>query len=272
MWLLQSRYSEAAQRNYPTTVTSITTEFKRRLQANDDAAWNELERDFGALITAGIRNEGCGRFHQATIQDLRQEALASLAKCIGNFDARQEGSFSAWLFNFGRNAARNERRKRTAVKRGGGTGPVAIEGDVPDPCDPGESREFSAFDAEVFRAKVMRAVRIVEGRLPLFQFQIYYMKVASGTAGIDLAAQYGLSQATITRHQRHVRDLLRKEIARSVREFSWNTGELQALSDHGLDRAGESEFDDALSGILRSGQGKSETASGPCTTVGLGSG
>jgi RNA polymerase sigma factor (sigma-70 family) len=227
-------------------MTLISKEFKRRLAAGDEQAWRELDRDFGRFITAGIK---CvGQASPLTVQDLKQEVLATLVDSIAKFDTRRGTSFSAWLYTFGRMAAQNYRSKYMAQRRGGGHRPEPLEDAA---AETRHDPEFAEFEREVFRAKVMRAVRRVEGLVPLLEFQCYYLKVASGRNGSEIATKLAVSGATVSRHQTKLRAMMRAEISAAVEAFSWEETEVRELSARGLDRDDYLAFDDALSDVLR---------------------
>ncbi len=227
----------------------LSTNLLMRLKAKDHTAWYELWDVFGTSIERMVGSIARRYFGQETIQDIGQETLARVYAEIGRFDVTRGVKFSAWLYGIARHVVLTEITRRSAQKRGGGVRPISLS---EDGVIEAASLEDAPADIEasVFRAKVVKAVREVEARTDQLAFESYRMKLLQGQSGREIADNLGVSEPTVSRYLRKVRDDLRQEIARAVAAYSWTPTEESQASDAGLDRLGAEEFDEALIAIL----------------------
>ena len=106
------------------------------------------------------------------------------------------------------------------------------------------------YEAEVFRAKVYAAVRMVERECEFTEFTIYRMRVFDGMSGKDVAESVGTSEPTVSRRLTKVRDLLRRRLAEVVATYSFTTDEQAEAERNGLalspNKADDAMFDEAI--------------------------
>lgn len=148
------------------------------------------------------------------------------------YDPARGARFSTWLLAIAKHTLGDEIDKRMALKRGGGkrgsefdeTWMGAGEGTTPD----------GNYEAEVFRAKVYAAVRMVERECEFTEFTIYRMRVFDGMSGKDVAESVGTSEPTVSRRLTKVRDLLRRRLAEVVATYSFTTDEQAEAERNGL--------------------------------------
>jgi len=225
-------------------MAQLQTDLVKRLQANDSQAWYELWDTFGPTIERMVHSIARRVFTQETVADLRQETLLRLSSEIGRFDHSRGVKFTTWLYGIARHVVLNELTFRNAKKRNSGVKPASIE--AMEGFDPESDDVPVEFEASVFRAIVFKAVEIVQGRVDLMAFEAWQMKALDDKNGKDIASELGVSEPSISRYLRKVRDELRQEIARSVAAYTWTQSEEERVYASGLDKSEDDAFDEAL--------------------------
>lgn len=233
-------------------LSNLTTRFVGRLRARDPEAWFELWETFGPVLRAQIGRWGYGWIGPETVQDVSQETLAALSDSIDRHDPAKGARFSTWVLAIAKHVLGDELDRRMAKKRGSGKKPTTLNeswsgrasGPAPD----------ADFEAAMFRAKVEAAVRKVERSTDFLDFSIYRMRVVDGRSGKEVAADLGLSEPTISRRLKKVRDALREQVAAVLATFSFTPEEIEEARRNGLElnpsKADDSSFDEALADIL----------------------
>lgn len=232
---------------------SLSTRFIGRLKARDPDAWFELWEIFGPVLQATLRRWGRGRFGPETVRDLSQDTLAALADAIDRHDPSRGVRFSTWLLAIARHVMGDEIDRRMARKRGSGRRTSSLdESWMGEAGGQGPDEEY---EAAVFRAKVAAAIRKVERESDFLDFSIYRMRVFDGRPGRDVAADLGISEATVSRRLARVRDALRRRVAEVVATYSFAPEELAEAERNGLplnpNKGGDALFDEALAEIYR---------------------
>lgn len=232
---------------------NVNTDLLLRLKANDSTAWYELWEVFGPAIERIVGSIANRYFSQETVKDVSQETLARVYKEIARFDMQRGVKFSTWLYAIARHVVLAELTHRSAQKRGGGMRPASI--DDMEGFDPEADAELPVeFEASVFRAKVLKALRTVEARSELLEFEAYRMKLLDEMQGKDIADQLGVSEASVSRYLKRTRQSLREEIALAVATYSWTTEEEAEAASAGLEKADDDAFDSALADVFRSAE------------------
>lgn len=226
----------------------ITTTFVDRLRNREEAAWFELWEIFGPVIRAHLARWGRGAIGPETARDLTQETLAQLSGSIDRFDPTRGVRFSTWLLSIARHVFGDEVDRRMAGKRGSGRRALSIE--VTAPPDGGALAPDEQYERQVFRAKVMAAIRSVETRSDFLSFQMFQMRVLEGVNGRDVADRVGVSEPTVSRHAAKVRDALRGELVRTIAAYSFTEEESREAERAGL-AASDAAFDAAVADIYR---------------------
>jgi RNA polymerase sigma factor (sigma-70 family) len=236
-------------------LSPVSTNFVRKLKANDQASWYELWENFAPIVRAQLAKWGKGRIGAETVQDLSQETMAALSESIDRFDPARGVRFSTWLLAIAKHVLGDELDRRNAQKRDAGrkAGPLEESWMVADPDLPVDEQ----YEAAVFRAKVEAALRSVSKECDLTDFEIFRRRVLEGEPGKDVAASLGVSEPTISRKCARVRELVRAKLANVVQMYSFTEDE-----EHEAERAGlalpkehtpaeDARFDHALGEIYQ---------------------
>ena len=225
---------------------TVDTQFLRRLKKGDDDAWFELWEVFGPALERMVERFARRCFTPDTVRDVSQETLYRLAKEIHRFDPERGTRFSTWLFQIAHHTVCGEFTHRNAKKRGQGVRPDALDptrepaGDVTQPPE--------EYERSVFRAKVYRAMRLAEQRVDFLPFEVYKARILRGMMSKDIATAMGISEPTVSRYLKKVRNTLRETIAEVVREYSFTKEEASEVERARLHKADEM-FDTALADI-----------------------
>lgn len=209
----------------------LTTSFIGRLRARDGAAWFELWETFGPVLQAQLSRWGGGRIGRETVQDLSQETMAALASAIDRHDPSRGARFSTWLLTIAKYTLSDELDRRTAQKRGGGARTESLEG--VDQASDGPSPD-AAYELAVFDAKVEAALRALERRLDMVDFETFRMRVLEGRSGREVAASLGTSEPTVSRRLARARSALRAELTDVFTRFSFTQDEISEAARNGL--------------------------------------
>lgn len=225
---------------------NVNTEFLGRLKSRDDDAWFELWEVFGPALERMVERFARRCFSPDTVRDVSQETLLRLSKEIHRFDPERGTRFSTWLFQIAHHVVCGEFTYRNAKKRGEGVRPGAL-----DPANEpaGDSSAPSEeYERSVFRAKVYRGMRLAEQRLEFLPFEVYKARILRGMMSKDIATAMGISEPTVSRYLKKVRNTLRDTIAEVVREYSFTEEEEGEVVRARLDRD-DDMFDNALADI-----------------------
>lgn len=245
-------------------LSNLTTGFVARLRANDEAAWFELWETFGPVIRAQLTKWGRGRIGVETVRDLSQETLAALSNSIERYDPAKGARFSTWLLAIAKHVLGDEIDRRTALKRGGGRANAEFDESWMK-ASAGQGVD-EAYEAAVFRAKVAKAIRMVERECEFTDFSIYRMRVLDGMPGKEVAVAVGVSEPTVSRRLTKVRGVLRSRLREVIAMYSFTREEMDEAERNGLalapngdlgeadgaseiDRAADAMFDEAIAEI-----------------------
>lgn len=224
----------------------MTTTFVARLRDRDDAAWFELWTVFGPVIRSQLTRWGRGNVGAATVEDLTQDTLTALSKSIERFDPARGARFSTWLLAIAKHVLGDELDRRHAVKRGRGRRPASLDETYMGAASDVQPDE--AYERSIFQAKVHAAIRAAQKDSEFLHFEVYRMRVFEGRSGKDIACQLGVSEPTVSRHLRRVRECLRGHVRQVVSLYSFTEDEEAEVGSAGL-VADDQLFDDALCDI-----------------------
>jgi RNA polymerase sigma factor (sigma-70 family) len=226
---------------------SINTDLLGRLKRADAAAWYEMWEVFGPSIERLIGSIASRYFGQETIKDVSQETLARVYQEIGKFDPKRGVKFSTWLYAIAKHVVYSELTSRNAQKRGGGSKPMSLEDTLYEVST--TSPPDQEFEMAVFRAKVYRALKEVEKTADFTEFECYRIRLTKGHQGKEIADAMGVSEASVSRYLKRVRDQVREAVKQAVMGYSWNDDEKAQFSGSGLTSNDDDGFDEALSEI-----------------------
>lgn len=224
-------------------LNQLTTSFIARLRSRDEAAWFELWETFGPVLRAQLAKWGRGAIGSQTVKDLSQETLAALSDSIDRYDPARGARFSTWLLSIAKHTLGDEIDRRTAQKRGGGKRAGSL-----DETWMGSANGVSPdgqYEAAVFRAKVERAIRLVEKEAEFVDFQIFRLRVLEGREGKAVAESLGISEPTVSRRLTKVREALRVRVREVIAMYSF-TGDEAAEADRAGLAGTTTKSDDAL--------------------------
>jgi RNA polymerase sigma factor (sigma-70 family) len=228
-------------------VIAINTDLLGRLKRSDAAAWYEMWEVFGPSIERLIGSIASRYFGQETIKDVSQETLARVYQEIARFDPSRGVKFSTWLYAIARHVVFSELTSRNAQKRGGGHKPMSLDDSLHEAAS--SPLPDDEFEAAVFRAKVYRALKEVEKTADFAEFECYRMRLTRGLQGKDISAMMGISEATVSRYLKRVREACREAVRQAVMGYSWTAEEQGQFAEAGLTVPDDDAFDSALSDI-----------------------
>lgn len=226
---------------------SINTDLLGRLKKADAAAWYEMWEVFGPSIERLIGSIASRYFGQETIKDVSQETLARVYQEIAKFDPNRGVKFSTWLYAIAKHVVYSELTSRNAQKRGGGQKPMSLDDTIHEVSK--EARPDTEFELAVFRAKVYRALKEVEKAAEFSEFECYRLRLTRGLQGKDISNMLGMSEASVSRYLKRVRDQIREAVKQAVMGYSWTDDEKSEFTVSGLTAADDDAFDQALSDI-----------------------
>ena len=225
-------------------MNALTTTFVRRLRERDESAWFELWQDFGPAIRFQLQKWGRGRVGMETVQDLTQDTLAELSKCIDRYDPNRGARFSTWLLAIAKHILGDEMDRRNALKRGSGVKPLSLDERIDSSSSVLQVDEI--FEQRMFGAKICAAIRRTETEVDFLHFQVWRMRVLDNLVGKEIAAQLGISEPTISRYVAKIRNHLRDTVMNVVMQYSFTSEEEKEMSMVGVS-GNDVEFDAAIS-------------------------
>ncbi|MBC8421685.1 sigma-70 family RNA polymerase sigma factor [bacterium] len=225
-------------------MNALTTTFVRRLRQRDEAAWFELWQDFGPTIRFQLQKWGRGRVGLETVQDLTQDTLAELSKCIDRYDSNRGARFSTWLLSIAKHVLGDEMDRRNAQKRGSGKKPLSLDERIDSSSK--SPRVDEIFERRMFGAKICAAIRRTESEMEFLHFQVWRMRVLDNKSGKEVSLQLGMSEPTVSRHVAKIRNHLKETIMNVVMQYSFTSEEENELSSYGV-TGNDTDFDSAVS-------------------------
>ena len=225
-------------------MNALTTTFVRRLRQRDDGAWFELWQDFGPAIRHQLSKWGRGRVGIETVQDLTQETLAELSKCIDRYDPKRGARFSTWLLTIAKHILGDEMDRRNALKRNSGVKPLSLDERIDSSSSAMQVDKI--FEQRMFGAKICSAIRRTETEVEFLHFQVWRMRVLDNLGGKEISTQLGISEPTVSRHVAKIRNHLRETIMNVVMQYSFTPEEEKEISSYGAVGT-DTEFDAAVS-------------------------
>jgi RNA polymerase sigma factor (sigma-70 family) len=232
-------------------MNALTTTFVRRLRDRDEAAWFELWQDFGPAIRYQLSRWGGGLIGFETVQDLTQDTLAALSRCIERYDPNRGARFSTWLLSIAKHTLGDEFDRRNAQKRNSGVKPLSLDERIDSSQAALEVDEV--FEQRMFAAKICAAIRRTETEVDFVQFQVWRMRALDNHTGKEVSIALGISEPTVSRYMAKVRDQLKKRIAEVVMQYSFTPEEEAEAQKAGLSGS-ESIFDDSVSNLYHAHQ------------------
>jgi RNA polymerase sigma-70 factor (ECF subfamily) len=178
-----------------------------RVRLREPAAWRRFVDVYGPLVTYWCRRSGLGDEDAA---DVVQETFRSVAQGIVRFrHDREHGTFRGWLRtivgNKLRNLARDRRNRPTAA---GGDEAYRLLAESPDPLSTEGSENDAAEQSIVFRG----SLELIRAEFNDRTWEAFWRLAVEDAAPADVAAELGLSLASVYQSKCRVLRRLRKEL------------------------------------------------------------
>jgi RNA polymerase sigma-70 factor (ECF subfamily) len=181
--------------------TSISL-LARLRQPADPHAWNR----FVALYTPLLYSWACGMGLQPQdAADVVQDVFTTVLQKMPQFTYDREKSFRGWLRTVAVNKWRDNRRRHAAALRQGDAAPLADVA-VPDGAN-------ALWEAEYQQHLVGRALDLMQAEFQPTTWKACWEVVVAGRPVADVAAELGLSAASVYAAKSRVLRRLREELA-----------------------------------------------------------
>lgn len=197
--------SNAGPTSESVSLTSST--LLRRVQAQDQDAWDRLLHLYGPLVDFWIRRAG---LQLADAQDVFQEVFQAVATGIHRFRKVQPGdTFRGWLRTVVRSKVANYRQRAGSLPMAvGGTEALRRLQEVPGAEEP--SRE--ATEADALRDLRLRGLELIRAEFESRTWQAFWYVTVEGRAAKDVAADLGVTPAAVRLAKSRVLRRLREEL------------------------------------------------------------
>jgi RNA polymerase sigma-70 factor (ECF subfamily) len=175
----------------------------------DDAAWREFDAKYRDLILRYCRARG---LQTADAEDVRQIAMANLAKSLRSFEYRPaRGRFRAYLGQVVRSAVSRYFRRPDAPARALDTDVLAtVEAD-----DAGRTDEL--WEREWVRHHYRLAMQTVRTAFDPKSVQVFD-RLLAGDGASQVAADFQMTTQAVHKVKQRIRDRLQELIARQIKE------------------------------------------------------
>lgn len=182
--------------------TSITL-LGRVRQSGDQQAWGRFVRIYAPLIFEWGKRAGLS---EADAADLSQDVLIKLLEELPKFEyAPSRGRFRGWLRTVTRNECRRRQRRRNSI--------AAIGGDDNHLSQVIDTNLDSIFDDRTDPQLVAaQALRLMKSEFPTSTWQAAWKQIVEDQKPADVAAELGLSLASVYQARSRVLRLLREQL------------------------------------------------------------
>jgi RNA polymerase sigma-70 factor (ECF subfamily) len=182
------------------TTTSVSL-LERLRQPSDNGAWER----FVALYTPLLYSWACGMGLQAQdAADVVQDVFATLLQKMPSFTYNPDKSFRGWLRTLAINKWRDNRRRHAAALRRGDDAPIADLA-VPDGAE-------ALWETEYQQHLVGRALELMQAEFQPATWKACWEVVVSDRPAAEVAAELGLSVASVYAAKSRVLRRLRQEL------------------------------------------------------------
>jgi RNA polymerase sigma-70 factor (ECF subfamily) len=175
----------------------------------DESAWSQFVDIYAPVVYGYARKQG---LQDADAADVAQEVLGAVAGAVGRleYDPRR-GSFRGWLFTVVRRKLANWRRKQRARPADQTQGEMQPLDQYPAPQS--EAEWDTEWEQRLFAWACAQARREVAEET----WRAFWRTVIDGQTGKQVAAELGLTLASVYHARSRVRSRLR-ELVQSVQE------------------------------------------------------
>lgn len=192
----------------PGQARSTSATLLKRLRAGNDAsAWREFELAYRELLLRFVLSRG---FQHADAEDVVQAVFTKLVRGLGRFEYdRSKGRFRDYLYRCARSAISDATSRPNPAAPGVSDSAIAWVADERD--------DQEAFEREWVDHHYRRAAAHVRASAEPRTIAVLDA-VLAGTPPAVIAKELGMSEDAVYKAFQRVRDRLRAQIARQVRE------------------------------------------------------
>jgi RNA polymerase sigma-70 factor (ECF subfamily) len=180
-----------------TTPLSLLEQLRSR---TDPQAWEQFTRLYTPLLYLYGRRLG---LQDSDAADLVQEVFLVLVQKLPGFQRHRDRSFRAWLRTVVVNKWRDWCRRRNAVHQ-----PRLVE--APDPAAPDDLLELEEEEYRHYVAR--RALQVMQAEFQPTTWQACWEHVVAGRPAEEVAAELGISPATVYVAKFRVLNRLRQQL------------------------------------------------------------
>lgn len=185
---------------------TLSSQFLLSVREMDPAGWSRLVTTFGPIVYRWCRISGV---RDADAPDVVQEVFASVARGIANFEReKSQGSFRSWLATITRNKVRDYFRMQAKRQIGeGGTQALVELQMIPEDLD------STICAASATTPLVREILQQVEAEFESSTWKAFWMTTIDGVKAGDVAADLGISVASVYQSKSRVLRRLRQRLA-----------------------------------------------------------
>ncbi len=193
--------------SYVNGEASTSLSLIRRVQANDEVAWERLSIIYGPVVYQWARQHGL-QPHDAS--DVMQDVLQSLTRNMTKFDLARGKSFRGWLWTVTRNKVNDRyRQKDREVQGQGGTVALRQLNDMAETPPAEDSAPTQSESSGVYR----RALSLLETDFEPQTWKAFWRTVVDNVKPADVAVELGISKWAVYKARSRVMQRLRSEFA-----------------------------------------------------------
>lgn len=190
----------------PDSTTSLTLLGRLRRDPGDQGAWNAFVDRYGPRVYAWCRR---WQLQEADASDVTQNVMLELARQMGSFEYRPEGSFRSWLKTIAFRAWRDFLAARKRVPADG------YDAVLDQLADPGAADDLvRRLDEECERETLEVAMTNVQLRVQPHTWRAFTLTAIEGRSGAEVAAELGMQVGAVWVARSKVQRFLRDEVRR----------------------------------------------------------
>jgi RNA polymerase sigma factor (sigma-70 family) len=187
------------------TQTTHPSLLLRIRDVRDADSWSSFVATYSPLVQGFLRKRG---LQDADAADLTQEVLTRVATAIKEFEySPDRGSFRGWLFTIVENRLRRFSAQERLGRRGSGDSRV-LQALTQHPAEDLEAE----WDRQYQRHLLERAAHDVRGDFQIATWRAFWATAVEGRAAQDVAAELGVSIASVYMAKHRVTGRLRQHI------------------------------------------------------------
>lgn len=188
----------------PHSSTNISLLRRLKEDVSREAAWRAFVNQYGRRIYGWCLSRN---LQTADAEDITQNILLKLAKCLGNFEYDASQSFRGWLRCVTENATTDFLRQRKEISGGETVAGLLNEKQAKEELS---ARLIEAFDAEILEEAINR----VRNRVAKNRFDAWHLMAREGFRGAEVAEQLQMKVVSVYTARSQVQQMIRDEVER----------------------------------------------------------